>query len=73
MKVICFLGKLAIAIFVAIIVIALCVSLLVSMVATALILHGESNIHIAWTIPTILMVICAIGGFIGKIYHELFG
>lgn len=73
MKVTCFLGKLAIAIFVAAIAITLFSLVVVSMVATVLIFGCDCDIHIAWTIPTILMVIVAICGFIGKIYYELFG
>ena len=72
MKIVSFLGKLTISIFVAAIAIALFILLLVSMVATALKFGFDYNIHIAWTIPTILLVICALGSFIGKIYYELF-
>lgn len=73
MKVTCFLGKLAIAIFVAAIAITLFSLVVVSMLATVLIFGYGCDIHIAWTIPTILMVIIAICRFIGKIYYELFG
>ena len=73
MKIVSFLGKLAISIFVAAIAITLFSLVLVSMVATVLILHGESGIHILWAVPTMLVVGIGIGGLGVKIHHELFG
>ena len=72
MKIVFFMVKLTIAMIFTIISIASFIVLLVSMGATVLILHGESNIHITWTIPTILVIGLAMGAFVTKIYHALF-
>ena len=72
MKIVSFLAKVTVSILIAIIAIALFVLMLLSISATLLIFLGnDSTIHIAWTIPTILVVIIALIKFITLIYHEL--
>lgn len=71
MKIVSFLTKVAASIIIAIIAIALFVLILVSMAATLLIFLGDSTIHIAWAIPTILVVIIAIIALITLIYHGI--
>ena len=73
MKIVSFMVKLTIAMIFTIIAIALFILLLVSMGATVLILHGESDVHILWAVPTMLLVGVGIGGLGVKIYHALFG
>lgn len=73
MKIVFFMVKLTIAMIFTIIAIASFILLLVSMGATVLILHGESDVHIFWAVPTMLIVGVGIGGLGVKIYHELFG